>query len=197
MAGFDRLDATSSDRPGLEVLNSSGGTVKGMRLGVPREYYDVKGIEPGVKAALDAALFILRNAGAEIVDVSLPHSDYGLAAYYIIAPAECSANLARYDGVKYGYSAPDAETMWDGYYKTRGRGFGDEVKRRIMLGTYALSSGYYDAFYLKAQKIRTLIKQDFDRAFERFDALLAPTSPTVAFGIGAKVDDPLAMYLTD
>jgi len=168
MAGFDQLDATSSDRPGLEVLNNSAGGVKGMRLGVPREYYDVKGIEPGVKAAIDAALFILRNAGAEIVDVSLPHTDYGLAAYYIIAPAECSSNLARFDGVRYGLAEVDAA-----------------------------SSGYYDAYYLKAQKVRTLIKRDFDEAFKKCDAIVSATSPTVAFPIGSKTQDPLSMYLCD
>ncbi len=196
IAGHDPLDSTSLDTPVPRYLDALTGDLKGVRLGVPKEYF-VDGMEPGVEASIRAAIDVLRGLGAEIGEVSLPNSDYGLAAYYIIAPAECSANLARYDGVKYGYSAPDAETMWDGYYKTRGRGFGAEVKRRIMLGTYALSSGYYDAYYLKAQKIRTLIKQDFDRAFERYDALLAPTSPTVAFEIGAKVDDPLAMYLND
>jgi aspartyl-tRNA(Asn)/glutamyl-tRNA(Gln) amidotransferase subunit A len=196
ISGHDRLDSTSLDAPVPRYLDALTGDLKGVRLGVPKEYF-VDGMEPGVEASIRAAIDVLRGLGAEIGEVSLPNSDYGLAAYYIIAPAECSANLARYDGVKYGYSAPDAETMWDGYYKTRGRGFGAEVKRRIMLGTYALSSGYYDAYYLKAQKVRTLIKQDFDRAFERFDALLAPTSPTVAFEIGAKVDDPLAMYLND
>ena len=197
MAGFDPLDATSSDRPGLEVLNSSGGTVKGMRLGVPREYYDVKGIEPGVKAALDAALFILRNAGAEIVDVSLPHTDYGLAAYYIIAPAECSSNLARFDGVRYGLAEVDAPNITDEYMQTRRKGVGAEVRRRVMLGTYALSSGYYDAYYLKAQKVRTLIKRDFDEAFKKCDAIVSATSPTVAFPIGSKTQDPLSMYLCD
>src|SRR3954451_18154033 len=196
ISGHDRLDSTSLNAPVPRYLDALTGDLKGVRLGVPKEYF-VDGMEPCVEASIRAAIDVLRGLGAEIGEVSLPNSDYGLAAYYIIAPAECSANLARYDGVKYGYSAPDAETMWDGYYKTRGRGFGPEVKRRIMLGTYALSSGYYDAFYLKAQKIRTLIKQDFDRAFEQFDALIAPTSPTVAFGIGAKVDDPLAMYLND
>jgi aspartyl-tRNA(Asn)/glutamyl-tRNA(Gln) amidotransferase subunit A len=196
IAGHDPLDSTSLDEPVPRYLDALTGNLAGVRLGVPKEYF-VAGMEPGVEAAIQAAIETLRGLGAEISEVSLPHSDYGLAAYYIIAPAEASANLARYDGVKYGYSAPDADSMWDGYYKTRGRGFGDEVKRRIMLGTYALSSGYYDAYYLKAQKIRTLIKQDFDRAFERLDALLAPTSPTVAFELGSKVDDPLAMYLND
>src|SRR2546427_5586916 len=197
MSGYDPLDATSSDRPGMEVLNNSAGGVKGMRLGVPREYYGVAGIEPGVKAAIDAALFILTKAGAEIVDVSLPHTDYGLAAYYIIAPAECSSNLARFDGVRYGLSEVDAPNITDEYLKTRRKGFGTEVRRRVMLGTYALSSGYYDAYYLKAQKVRTLIKRDFDEAFKKCDAIVSATSPTVAFPIGSKTQDPLSMYLCD
>jgi aspartyl-tRNA(Asn)/glutamyl-tRNA(Gln) amidotransferase subunit A len=197
MSGLDPLDATSADRPGMEVFNSFGAGVKGMRLGVPREYYDVKGIEPGVKAAIDAALFILTRAGAELVDVSLPHTDYGLAAYYIIAPAECSSNLARFDGVKYGLSEVDAPNITDLYMRTRRKGFGTEVRRRVMLGTYALSSGYYDAYYLKAQKVRTLIKRDFDEAFKKCDAIISATSPTVAFPIGSKTQDPLSMYLCD
>ena len=196
LAGHDPLDSTSIPEPVDDYRASLRAGVKGLKLGVPREYF-VEGMEPGVEAAVKAALKVLEGLGAELGEVSLPHTDYGLASYYLIAPAECSANLARYDGVKYGLSAPDAENMWDGYFKTRGRGFGPEVKRRIMLGTYALSSGYYDAYYLKAQKIRTLIKQDFDRAFETFDALLAPTSPSVAFRFGAKTDNPLAMYLSD
>jgi aspartyl-tRNA(Asn)/glutamyl-tRNA(Gln) amidotransferase subunit A len=197
MSGLDPLDATSSDRPGMEVLNNFGAGVKGMRLGVPREYYDVTGIEPGVKAAIDAALFILRNAGAEIVDVSLPHTDYGLAAYYIIAPAECSSNLARFDGIRFGMSEVDAQNITEQYLRTRRKGFGTEVRRRVMLGTYALSSGYYDAYYLKAQKVRTLIKSDFDEAFKKCDAIVSATSPTVAFPIGSKTQDPLSMYLCD
>src|SRR5258708_37973514 len=163
-AGNDPLDATSSDRPGNEVLNNYGGGVKGMRLGVPREYYEVQGIEPGVKAAIDEAIKVLRDQGAEIVDVSLPHTDYGLAAYYIIAPAECSSNLARFDGVKYGQSEQDVQNITEMYTRTRRKGFGAEVRRRVMLGTYALSSGYYDAYYLKPQKVRTLIKRDFHAA---------------------------------
>ena len=197
MSGHDPLDATSSDRAPLDVLNNYAGGVKGMRLGVPREYYDVEGIEPGVKAALDAALFVLQRAGAELVDVSLPHTDYGLAAYYIIAPAECSSNLARFDGVRYGMAEPEAPNITDAYLKTRRHGFGAEVRRRVMLGTYALSSGYYDAYYLKAQKVRTLIKRDFDAAFQKCDAIVSATSPTVAFPIGSKTQDPLAMYLCD
>jgi aspartyl-tRNA(Asn)/glutamyl-tRNA(Gln) amidotransferase subunit A len=197
MAGRDPLDATSSDRTGLDVLNNYGDGVKGMRLGVPREYYDVEGMEPGVKAAVDQAIKTLRGAGAEIVDVSLPHTDYGLAAYYIIAPAECSSNLARFDGVRYGISTEDAQNITEGYMRTRRKGFGTEVRRRVMLGTYALSSGYYDAYYLKAQKVRTLIKRDFDEAFQKCDAIVSATSPTVAFPLGAKTQDPLSMYLCD
>jgi aspartyl-tRNA(Asn)/glutamyl-tRNA(Gln) amidotransferase subunit A len=197
MSGLDPLDATSSERPGMEVLNNYGGGVKGMRLGLPREYHEVEGIEPGVKAAIDAALFVLQREGAEIVDVSLPHTDYGLAAYYIIAPAECSSNLARFDGVRYGLSEEDASNITEEYMKTRRKGFGTEVRRRVMLGTYALSSGYYDAYYLKAQKVRTLIKRDFDEAFKRCDAIVSATSPTVAFPIGSKTQDPLSMYLCD
>jgi aspartyl-tRNA(Asn)/glutamyl-tRNA(Gln) amidotransferase subunit A len=197
MAGRDPLDATSADRAGLDVLNNYSADLKGMRLGVPREYSDVQGIEPGVKAAIDAALFVLQRAGAEIVDVSLPHTDYGLAAYYIIAPAECSSNLARFDGVRYGASEVDAKNITELYMQTRRKGFGTEVRRRIMLGTYALSSGYYDAYYLKAQKVRTLIKRDFDEAFKKCDAIVSATSPTVAFPLGSKTQDPLAMYLCD
>jgi aspartyl-tRNA(Asn)/glutamyl-tRNA(Gln) amidotransferase subunit A len=197
MAGHDPLDATSSERPGHDVLNNYGGEIKGMRLGLPREYYDVDGIEPGVKSAVDNALQSLRDAGAEIVDVSLPHTDYGLAAYYIIAPAECSSNLARFDGVRYGMSDGSATNVTDAYSHTRRKGFGNEVRRRIMLGTYALSSGYYDAYYLKAQKVRTMIKADFDQAFRKCDAIVSPTSPTVAFPIGSRTQDPLSMYLCD
>ena len=197
MSGLDPLDSTSSDRAGREVLNNYDGGVKGMRLGLPREYYEVEGIEPGVKAAIDAALFILQKAGAEIVDVSLPHTDYGLAAYYIIAPAECSSNLARFDGVRYGLSEADAPNITEQYMQVRRKGFGTEVRRRVMLGTYALSTGYYDAYYLKAQKVRTLIKRDFDEAFKKCDAIVSATSPTVAFPLGAKTQDPLSMYLCD
>jgi aspartyl-tRNA(Asn)/glutamyl-tRNA(Gln) amidotransferase subunit A len=196
MAGRDPLDATSSDRAN-DVRPDFDAGVKGMRLGVPREYYDVEGIEPGVKAAIDKAIDALRREGAEIVDVKLPHTDYGLAAYYIIAPAECSSNLARFDGVRFGLSDQDAANITDAYMRTRREGFGTEVRRRVMLGTYALSSGYYDAYYLKAQKIRTLIKRDFDTAFEKCDAIVSATSPTVAFPIGSKTQNPLAMYLCD
>jgi aspartyl-tRNA(Asn)/glutamyl-tRNA(Gln) amidotransferase subunit A len=196
MAGHDPLDATSSIRPNVVLRDLEGG-VKGTRLGVPREYYDVDGIEPGVKAAVDKAIKAFRDAGAEIVDVTLPHTDYGLAAYYIIAPAECSSNLARFDGVRYGIFADDAKNITEAYMRTRRKGFGTEVRRRVMLGTYALSTGYYDAYYLKAQKVRTLIKRDFDAAFEKCDAIISATSPTVAFPLGSKTQDPLSMYLCD
>jgi aspartyl-tRNA(Asn)/glutamyl-tRNA(Gln) amidotransferase subunit A len=196
MAGHDPLDATSSDRPN-DVRRDFDKGVKGMKLGVPREYSEVEGMEPGVNAAVREAIKALENAGAEIVDVTLPHTDYGLAAYYIIAPAECSSNLARFDGVKYGLSVQDVDNITEMYMRTRRQGFGTEVRRRIMLGTYALSSGYYDAYYLKAQKVRTLIKRDFDDAFSKCDAIVGATSPIVAFPIGSKTEDPLSMYLCD
>jgi len=196
MAGHDPLDATSSDRPN-NVRRDFDKGVKGMRLGVPREYSEVEGMEPGVSAAVQEAIMALEKAGAKIVDVTLPHTDYGLAAYYIIAPAECSSNLARFDGVKYGLSVQDVDNITEMYMRTRREGFGTEVRRRIMLGTYALSTGYYDAYYLKAQKVRTLIKRDFDEAFSKCDAIVGATSPTVAFPIGSKTADPLSMYLCD
>jgi aspartyl-tRNA(Asn)/glutamyl-tRNA(Gln) amidotransferase subunit A len=204
LAGRDERDSTSSPVPvpnypdELAADADAAATVlRGVRLGLPKQYF-VKGMEPGVEERVREAVAVLASAGAEIIDVDLPHTDYGLATYYIIAPAEASANLARYDGVRYGRSIrlPGADYIAD-YKETRGTGFGAEVKRRIMLGTYALSAGYYDAYYLKAQKVRTLIKSDFDTAFEQVDALVAPTSPTVAFPMGARLDDPVAMYLSD
>ena len=195
LAGHDPRDSTSVDTPVPDYLEALTGDVRGLRLGVPREYF-VAGMEPGVETAVRSGVETLRELGAKIVDVSLPSTDRGLATYYIIAPAEASANLARYDGVRYGLSA-GADELWENYELTRGTGFGDEVKRRIMLGTYALSAGYYDAYYVKAQQVRTLIKAEFDEVLSTVDAILAPTSPTVAFKIGAKVDDPLAMYLND
>jgi aspartyl-tRNA(Asn)/glutamyl-tRNA(Gln) amidotransferase subunit A len=195
IAGRDPRDSTSVDTPVPDYAAALTGDVRGLRLGVPREFF-VPGMEPGVEEAVRAAVETLRELGAEIVDVSLPSTDRGLATYYIIAPAEASANLARYDGVRYGLSA-GADELWDNYGRTRGAGFGAEVKRRIMLGTYALSAGYYDAYYVKAQQVRTLIKAEFDEVLSTVDAILAPTSPTVAFPIGAKADDPLAMYLND
>jgi aspartyl-tRNA(Asn)/glutamyl-tRNA(Gln) amidotransferase subunit A len=197
IAGHDPLDSTSVDEPVPDYVAALTGDVAGMRIGIPREYF-VEGVEPGVRAAVEAAMETFKSLGAEIEETSLPHTRYGVAAYYIIAPAEASANLARYDGVKYGYAERgEADSLIDFVMKTRDQGFGAEVKRRIMLGTYALSAGYYDAYYLKAEKTRTLIRQDFDSAFERFDVLLGPTSPTVAFKIGEKVADPYAMYLND
>ncbi|MGI8609400.1 MAG: Asp-tRNA(Asn)/Glu-tRNA(Gln) amidotransferase subunit GatA [Candidatus Dormibacteria bacterium] len=196
ISGKDPLDSTSADRPAAEVSRDLGAGVKGMRLGVPREYF-VEGMEPGVDRAVRGAIAELERQGAEIVDISLPHTSYGVAVYYIIAPAEASSNLARMDGVRFGLSAPDERTVADQYFAARAAGFGPEVKRRIMIGTYALSSGYYDAYYLKAQKVRTLVRQDFDSAFQACDAIVCATSPTVAFPIGAKTQDPLAMYLND
>ena len=196
IAHYDPCDSTSVDVPAPDCAEALIPDIRGMRVGVPKEYF-VEGMQPEVEAAVRAAIDKIANLGAEVDEVSLPHTEYSLPAYYLIAPAEASANLARYDGVKYGYSRPEVEDVWDAYRQTRQGGFGPEVKRRIMLGTYALSAGYYDAYYLKAQKVRTLIKRDFDEAFKKFDVLVAPTSPTVAFKIGEKVDDPLQMYLSD
>ena len=170
--------------------------VKGLRLGVPREYFTPTGIEPGVTAAIRAAIAQFEKLGAEIVDVSLPSTDKGLAVYYIVQPSEASANLARYDGVRYGLRVPGRDLV-DTYRRTRGAGFGPEVKRRMILGTYALSAGYYDAYYVKAQKVRTIIKREFDAVFEKVDALVTPTSPTVACPSGSKANDPLQMDLND
>ena len=196
IAHYDPGDSTSVDVRTPNYAQALVPDIRGMRVGVPREYF-VEGMQPGVETAVRAAIDTIADLGAEVDEVSLPHTEYSLPAYYLIAPAEASANLARYDGVKYGYSHPEVDDVWDAYRKTRQNGFGAEVKRRIMLGTYALSAGYYDAYYLKAQKVRTLIKRDFDAAFRKFDVLVAPTSPTVAFKIGEKVDDPLQMYLSD
>ena len=197
IAGYDTNDSTSVDMPVPDYTKCLTGDIKGMRLGIPKEYF-VEGMQPEVEAAIKTAIAQLEDMGAKVDwNVSLPHTPYALAVYYIIAPSEASANLARYDGVKYGFSYKDASNMWDAMEKTRQFGFGQEVKRRIMLGTYALSAGYYDAWYVKAQKVRTLIRQEFDAAFEKYDALITPTSPTVAFKIGEKTDDPLQMYLSD
>ena len=197
IAGYDALDSTSVNTPTPNYSEALTGDIKGLRIGVPSEYF-VEGTDPGVRAVVDQAIETLKSLGAEVGECSLPHTRFGIAAYYIIAPAECSANLARYDGVKYGFSSKDlGGSLIDYMSETRAAGFGAEVKRRIMLGAYALSSGYYDAYYLKAEKVRTLIKRDFDSAFERFDALISPTSPTVAFKIGEKTSDPYAMYLND
>jgi len=196
ISGRDPHDSTTADRPVAEVRHNPDRGVKGLRLGVPREYF-VEGMESGVETAVRETIARLESEGAELVEISLPHTSYGVAVYYIIAPAEASSNLARMDGVRFGLSTPDARTVADQYLTTRAAGFGPEVKRRIMIGTYALSSGYYDAYYLKAQKVRTLVRRDFDAAFRRCDAIVCATSPTGAFPIGAKTSDPLAMYLND
>ncbi len=195
IAGSDPRDSTSSPEPVPDFSASLNDSIKGLRIGVPEEYW-VDGTQPGVVKAVRDDIEKLREMGAEVSEVSLPHTKYGVAAYYIIAPAEASANLARYDGVKYGYSYRDTNDIWELLEKTREYGFGPEVKRRIMLGTYALSSGYYDAYYKQAEKVRTLITEDFTRAFERFDVLVSPASPSVAFKIG-EISDPYEMYLQD
>jgi aspartyl-tRNA(Asn)/glutamyl-tRNA(Gln) amidotransferase subunit A len=195
LAGHDPRDATSIDRPVPDYPSALTGDVRGLKIGVPKEYFP-EGMGPGVESAVRAGIEVLAGLGAEIIETSLPHTVHALAVYYIIAPSEASSNLARYDGVKYGHSA-EAETMWGALAKTRQEGFGPEVKRRIMLGTYALSAGYYDAYYLKAQKVRTIIRSEFAEAFSEFDLLATPTSPTVAFELGAKTADPVQMYLND
>jgi aspartyl-tRNA(Asn)/glutamyl-tRNA(Gln) amidotransferase subunit A len=199
IAGEDPLDSTSQPVPVpnyAEALEAAGSSLEGLRVGIPAEYWG-EGIQPEVSEAVRAAIHQLRRLGAELREVSLPATPYALATYYIIAPAEASSNLARYDGMKYGYRSPGAATAVESMLETRDFAFGAEVKRRIMLGTYALSAGYYDAYYKKAQQVRTLIAKDFQTAFESVDVLVGPTCPTVAFPIGAKVDDPLAMYLND
>ena len=196
IAGYDPRDSTSLNLPAIDFTTGLTGDIRGLRLGIPHEYF-VDGMEPGVRTAVENAIKELESLGASVEPVSLPTTEYALACYYIIAPSECSANLARYDGVKFGYSYQDTPDMWQAMETTRQLGFGPEVKRRIMLGTYALSAGYYDAYYLKAQQVRTLIRQDFDRVFEQVDALVTPTSPVVAFPIGEKTADPLQMYLID
>jgi aspartyl-tRNA(Asn)/glutamyl-tRNA(Gln) amidotransferase subunit A len=197
IAGYDPRDSTSAQVEVPDVTKTLGKDLKGVRVGVPREYF-VEGMDDAVRERVESAIQQMQSLGAEIDrDVSLPSTGHALAVYYIIAPSEASANLARYDGVKYGYSFTDGESMWENMEKTRQYGFGDEVKRRIMLGTYALSAGYYDAYYLKAQKVRTLIRREFDAAFEDHDVIVAPVTPTPAFKIGEKIDDPLQMYLND
>ncbi len=201
VAGHDPKDSTSVDTPVPDYTAGLTGSVEGLRIGLPKEYFHDSnsrgGLDPDVQTAMDRAIETYRGLGAEFVDISLPHTDYAVATYYLIATAEASSNLARYDGVRFGHRSEQAESLIDMMTKSRSEGFGMEVKRRIMLGTYALSSGYYDAYYVKAQKVRTLIMQDFTRAFERVDAILTPVAPTPAFKIGEKVDDPLQMYLSD
>jgi aspartyl-tRNA(Asn)/glutamyl-tRNA(Gln) amidotransferase subunit A len=196
IAGHDPRDSTSLDEPVPDYVAKLGNDLRGVRLGLPKEYM-VEGTDPQVKAAIDVAVKQLISLGAEIIDVSLPHTDYAVAVYYILATAEASANLARFDGVRYGYRAEDPRDVLDLYVRTREEGFGPEVKRRVILGTYVLSSGYYDAYYFHAQKVRELIRQDFAKAFQQVDALISPTSPVPAFKLGERTADPLQMYLAD
>jgi len=196
ISGHEPRDSTSVEIPVPDYTSALKNDVRSMVLGVPKECF-IEGIDPEVESAVREAIRTLEKLGARLVEVSLPHSDYALAVYYIIAPAEASSNLARYDGVKYGFRAKGNRDLLEMYRETRSQGFGAEVKRRIMLGTYALSAGYYEAYYRKASQVRTLIREDFQKAFSQCDALLMPTAPTPAFHLGEKVDDPLQMYLSD
>ena len=195
LSGHDLRDSTSVPRPVPDYVSALDGNIRGLKLGLPKEY-TIGGLDPEVKSSVDAAVKTFQNLGAEIVEISLPHTEYAVATYYIIATAEASANLARFDGVRYG-ARVDGSDFWGMYSNTRGAGFGAEVKRRVILGTYVLSSGYHDAYYLRAQKVRTLIRKDFLDAFEKVDAIVTPTTPTAAFKIGEKSGDPLQMYLSD
>ncbi|MBT5337686.1 Asp-tRNA(Asn)/Glu-tRNA(Gln) amidotransferase subunit GatA [Candidatus Falkowbacteria bacterium] len=194
IAGLDKFDSTTVDKQPL-VINNLEKDIKGLKIGIPSEYF-IKGMDPEVEKVVKKAISKLSKLGAELVDISLPRTKYALATYYVLMPAEVSSNLARYDGVRYGYRA-EAGNLLEMYLESRRKGFGEEARRRIMLGTYVLSSGYYDAYYKKAQQVRRLIKEDFDQAFEMVDCIVTPTSPTVAFNIGEKFDDPLTMYLSD
>jgi aspartyl-tRNA(Asn)/glutamyl-tRNA(Gln) amidotransferase subunit A len=196
IAGRDPMDSTSADVPVPDYVAELEKPVRGLKLGVPKEYFG-EGLDDEVRKSVDAAIQKLAKSGCEIVPISLPHTKYAIPTYYIVATAEASSNLARFDGVRYGYRAGDARSLSEMYRRGRDQGFGAEVKRRIMLGTYALSAGYYDAYYLKAQKVRALLAQDFGAAFNKVDAIVTPTSPTAAFKLGEKVDNPLAMYLAD
>jgi aspartyl-tRNA(Asn)/glutamyl-tRNA(Gln) amidotransferase subunit A len=196
MAGHDPKDSTSADMPVPDFARACARGVKGLRIGVPREYR-AEGMPGEIEALWRQGVEWLRDAGAEIVDVSLPHTKYGLPTYYIVAPAEASSNLARYDGVRFGYRGTGGEDLRDLYQRTRAEGFGAEVRRRVMIGTYVLSAGYYDAYYLRAQKVRALILRDFTEAFAKVDALLTPTAPSAAFAQGENMDDPVKMYLND
>jgi len=196
IAGYDQRDSTSVPKEVPTYAESLVEGLKGITLGIPREYF-VEGLDPAVEQAVRDSIRILEGLGAKCIEVSLPHTDYGVAAYYIIAPAEASSNLARYDGVKYGHRDKTGKTLMDMYQSSRSQGFGAEVKRRIMLGTYVLSAGYYDAYYKKALQVRTLIRQDFLEVFKRCQGLVTPVAPTAAFPLGEKVDDPLQMYLSD
>jgi aspartyl-tRNA(Asn)/glutamyl-tRNA(Gln) amidotransferase subunit A len=195
ISGHDARDSTSLPAPVPDYAAALAGSLQGLKLGLPKEYF-IGGLDPEVQAAVRTAVQQMEKLGAEIIEISLPHTRYAIAAYYIVATAEASANLARFDGIRYGLRV-DGATPYDLYCRTRGAGFGAEVKRRIILGTYVLSSGYYDAYYLRAQKVRTLIRQDFLKAFEQVDLIVTPTTPTAAFKLGEKSDDPMQMYLSD
>jgi aspartyl-tRNA(Asn)/glutamyl-tRNA(Gln) amidotransferase subunit A len=196
IAGRDPMDSTSAEVPVPDYVAELEKPVRGLTLGVAKEYFG-EGLDSEVRKLVETAIQKLAGSGCEIVPVSLPHTEYAIPTYYIVATAEASSNLARFDGVRYGYRARDARTLSEMYRRSRDHGFGAEVKRRIMLGTYALSAGYYDAYYLKAQRVRTLLVRDFEEAFKKVDAIVTPTSPTAAFKLGEKVDDPLSMYLAD
>ncbi|NOY68379.1 MAG: Asp-tRNA(Asn)/Glu-tRNA(Gln) amidotransferase subunit GatA [Deltaproteobacteria bacterium] len=197
ISGYDRRDSTSADRPVPDYGAALAGDVTGRTIGIPEEYFNSKGIDPDVRAAVENAISALKDAGAKCIDISLPHTPYAVAAYYLIAPAEASSNLARYDGVKYGFRDMSATALSDMYTASRSAGFGPEVQRRIILGTYALSAGYYDAYYKKASQVRTLIINDFKNAFKKCDVIAGPVAPTPAFSLGEKTQDPLTMYLSD
>jgi len=196
IAGGDARDSTSVHIPVPDYAMQLDGEIKGIRVGVPKEYF-IKGIDVEVEGAVKNAIRLIEDLGCPVEEISLPHTEYAVSTYYLIAPSEASSNLARYDGVRYGFRVPDSNSLREMYHRTRAEGFGAEVKRRIMIGTYALSAGYYDAYYLKAQRVRTLIKRDFEEAFKKVDIIITPTSPEVAFKIGEKTDDPLKMYLSD
>jgi aspartyl-tRNA(Asn)/glutamyl-tRNA(Gln) amidotransferase subunit A len=197
ISGYDNADSTSVPRNVPDYMAALDGDLRGVRIGIPEEYSATEGLDPEVMSAVAAAVEVLEGLGAERVNVALPHTEYAVAAYYVIAPSEASSNLARYDGVKYGFRAADAQNLMDMYRITRSKGFGPEVQRRIIIGTYCLSAGYYDAYYGKASQVRTLIMEDFKKAYETCDVILCPVAPTAAFKIGENIDDPLTMYLSD
>ncbi|MEW8079312.1 MAG: Asp-tRNA(Asn)/Glu-tRNA(Gln) amidotransferase subunit GatA [Candidatus Thiodiazotropha endolucinida] len=196
MAGFDSRDSTCADQPVPDYSATLNDSLRGLKIGLPREYFDA-GLDSAVAASIDGAIGLYKQLGAEVVEISLPNTALAVPTYYVVAPAECSSNLSRFDGVRFGYRCEDPKDLEDLYKRSRGEGFGAEVKRRILIGTYALSAGYYDAYYLKAQKTRHLISDDFKRAFETVDVIMGPTTPTTAFALGEKMDDPVTMYLND
>jgi aspartyl-tRNA(Asn)/glutamyl-tRNA(Gln) amidotransferase subunit A len=196
MAGFDERDSTSIDQSVPDYTANLNDDLSGLKIGLPKEYFG-EGLDADVGKVIDEAISTYRKMGAEVVEISLPNTHLAVPTYYVVAPAECSSNLSRFDGVRYGYRCQDPKDLQDLYMRSRGEGFGEEVKRRIMIGTYALSAGYYDAYYLKAQKVRHLISDDFRKAFEQVDVIMGPTAPSTAFSLGEKADDPVTMYLSD